>query len=125
MNASSMHMRVMLLASVLFFATASAGAAELTFDLRVERGRLPDAMRLVCVKQGDIVKLRWSTDRPIVLHLHGYNIETKVEPGSVAEMTFTARATGRFPIELHLPNKGSSGHSHGEAPLVRIEVHPK
>jgi hypothetical protein len=75
-------------------------------------------------KQGDAVKLRWTADRPMVLHLHGYDIETKVEPGAVAEMAFAARATGRFPIEEHKPD-AKGGHSHGEAPLVRIEVRPR
>ena len=54
-------------------------------------------MRLIRVKQGDAVKLRWTTDRPIVLHLHGYDIETKVEPGAVAEMAFDGPRHGKVP----------------------------
>ena len=81
-------------------------------------------MRLIRVKQGDAVKLRWTTDRLMVLHLHGYDIETKVAPGAVAEMAFAARAAGRFPVEEHKPD-AKGGHSHGEAPLVRIEVRPR
>ena len=84
-------------------------------------GRIHPLMR---VRQGDAVKLRWTTDRAIILHLHGYDIEAKVEPGAVTEMAFTARATGRFPIEEHRPN-AKGGHSHAEAPLVRIEVYPR
>ena len=103
---------------------AAAQTAEVAFDLRIEKGRVAANMRLIRVRQGDAVKLRWTTDRPIVLHLHGYDIETKAEPGGVAEMAFTARATGRFPIEEHKPN-ARGGHSHGEAPLVRIEVYPR
>ena len=103
---------------------AVAQTAEVAFDLRIERGRVAANMRLIRVRQGDAVKLRWTTDRPIILHLHGYDIEAKVEPGAVTEMAFTARATGRFPIEEHRPN-AKGGHSHGEAPLVRIEVYPR
>lgn len=102
--------------------TVGARAAELTFDLAVERGRLPQNMRLIRVKQGDDVKLRWRTDRPLILHLHGYDIETKLEPGAVVEMAFTARATGRFPVHVH--SQGSGGHTH-EAPLVQVEVYPR
>ena len=98
--------------------------AEVAFDLKIEKGKVAQNMRLIRVKQGDAVKLRWTTDRPIMLHLHGYDIETKVEPGAVAEMAFEARATGRFPVEEHKPN-AKGGHSHGEAPLVRIEVRPR
>ena len=100
-----------------------AKAEEVTFDLRVERGRVPANMQLIRVKQGDVVKLRWSTDRTTILHLHGYDIEMKVEPGAMAEMSFTARATGRFPVSVHKPKQGS-GHTH-DPPLVHVEVHPR
>jgi hypothetical protein len=102
----------------------AAQAEELTFDLRIESGRVPDKMRLVRVKQGDTVRLRWTTDRTVVLHLHGYDIEKKVEPGAIAEMSFAARATGRFPVEVHALKK-DGGKAHGEAPLVQIEVYPR
>ena len=101
----------------------AAHADDVTFDVRLEHGRAPSNMRLIRVRQGDVVKLRWRSDRPIVLHLHGYDIETKVEPGAVAEMVFTARATGRFSIEPHTP-KGGGGRDH-EAVVVRIEVYPR
>jgi hypothetical protein len=101
-----------------------AHAADLTFDLKIEAGKVPQGMRLVRVKQGDTVKLRWISDRPMVLHLHGYDIERKVEPGAVAEMSFVARAAGRFPVEEHRPS-AKGGQSHGEAALVHIEVLPR
>ena len=115
----------LLLALSLMISSATiAQQAELVFDIRIEKGKVAQDMRLIRVKQGDAVRLRWTADRPIVLHLHGYDIERKVEPGVVAEMAFEARATGRFPVEEHKPN-AKGGHSHGEAPLVRIEVRPR
>jgi hypothetical protein len=102
---------------------AGAKAEELTFNLRIENGKLPVNMRLIRVKQGDVVKLRWSSDRSIALHLHGYDIERKIDPGVVAEMTFTARATGRFPVQEHQAQSGG-GHTHG-APIVQVEVLPR
>src|SRR5262245_30678265 len=62
-------------------AVPGAKADELTFELRIQRGQVPANMRLIRVKQGDVVKLRWSSDRSIALHLHGYDIERKIEPG--------------------------------------------
>ena len=116
---------LILTAVVATFATSAVTqTAEVTFDLKVEKSRLPQNMRLIRVRQGDAVRLRWSTDRAIVLHLHGYDVEIKVEPGKTADMAFTARATGRFPIEEHKPD-ARGGHSHGEAPLARIEVYPR
>jgi len=103
---------------------AQAQAPEVAFDLKIEKGRVAERMQLVRVRQGDAVRLRWTSDRPIVLHLHGYDIETKVLPGLVAEMVFTARATGRFPVEEHRSD-ARGNHSHGEAPLVRLEVRPR
>jgi hypothetical protein len=115
---------LMFCALVVQTTVALAQGRQAVFDLRIENGRVPPNMRLVRVKQGDVVKLRWTSDRPALLHLHGYDIETKVEPGAVAEMAFTARATGRFPVEEHKPI-ARGGHSHSEAPLVRIEVQPR
>jgi hypothetical protein len=101
----------------------AGGAAEFTFDYHIERGQVTESTQVIRVKQGDVVKLRWHTDRSIILHLHGYDIERKIEPGAIGVMEFAANATGRFPVEVHRsPEAG--GHSHGEAPLVRIEVYP-
>ena len=105
-----------------FLALAGASAAELTFALRIENGHVPENMRLIRVKQNDVVRLEWSTDRRMTIHLHGYDIEKQIAPGAVTEMSFTARATGRFTLEPHLP-KSSGGHEHGDV-LVTIEVYP-
>ena len=118
------YFRACVVITVLAWATRAtiigANAAELTFDLHIERGRVAENMSVIRVKQGDVVRLRWSTDRSIILHLHGYDIERKIEPGSIGVMDFTAHVTGRFPVEVHgSPEAGS----HGEAPLVRIEVY--
>jgi hypothetical protein len=118
-------LRVFTIALLLMLgSTPAVYAAELTFDLKIQGGRLPQNMRLVRVKQGDAVTLRWTSDRLIVLHLHGYDIERRVEPGIVSEMAFVARATGRFSVEEHKPD-AKGGHSHGEAALARIEVLPR
>ncbi len=100
-----------------------AQAEELTFDLKIEQGRVSPAMRTVRVKQGDVVKLRWTSDRLVALHLHGYDIEQTVQPGVVAEMSFTARAAGRFAVFRGVPKSGGA-HSH-EAPIVTLEVRPR
>ena len=102
---------------------AFAQTPERVFDLKIEKGKVAQKMRLIRVRQGDAVKLRWTTDRPIMLHLHGYDIEKRVAPGPATEMTFTAYATGRFPIHVHM--QGAGGRAHEEAPLVNVEVYPR
>src|SRR5205807_8293465 len=100
-----------------------AHAAEVTYALRITNGRVPDNMRRIRVKQNDVVKLEWSTDKPISVHLHGYDIEQDIKPGAVSEMTFVARATGRFTVEPHIGKTQSGGHAHGDI-VVTIEVYP-
>src|SRR5262249_2858471 len=103
--------------------TVAAAAAEVTYALTVANGRVPDNMRLIRVKQNDVVKLEWRTDKPLTVHLHGYDIEQELQPGTLTEMTFTARATGRFTVEPHIGRTPSGGHAHGDV-LVTIEVYP-
>jgi hypothetical protein len=111
--------------TLLLITGGPALAAELTFDIKIERGRVPDAMRLIRVNEGDVVKLRWTSDQPIVLHLHGYDIEKRVAPRAITELAFTAFATGRFPIHVHAQGAGAGGHTHEDAPLATIDVYPR
>src|ERR1700680_1895694 len=111
------------MALLLWSATNVVTAGEVTFVLRIANGRLPENMRLIRVKQNDVVKLEWSTDKPLSIHLHGYDIEKVVGPGAVSEMTFTARATGRFTGEPHVGKTQPGGHAHG-AVLATLEVYP-
>ena len=99
------------------FTTAMAFAEGLQrFDLRVENGRLAGNLKTIRVQRNDAVEINWSADRRTVLHLHGYDIETVVEAGKLKTMSFTASATGRFPVESH-------GGRH--VVLLYIEVHPR
>ena len=86
------------------------------FDLRIENDRLSVDLKVIRVRRGDAVEINWSANRRTVLHLHGYDIETVVEVGRPQTMSFTARATGRFPIETH-------GRHHSV--LIYLEVHPR
>lgn len=72
----------------------------------------------VNVQQGDEVELKWSSDVPMELHLHGYDIEVRVAPQAPATMSFKANIPGRFSIEQH-----GQGPGHHKAVLY-LEVHP-
>ena len=102
-----------------------------SFELRIERRRLPQAQRTLRATEGERVELRWTTDEPLVLHLHGYDIETRVAPGKPAVTAFTARLTGRFPVAIHADSApGRSGSSatsssHHHVTLLHVEVHPR
>ena len=94
----------------------SVGEEPRRFELRIENSRLSTAAKTLQVRRGDAVELIWSADRRSVLHLHGYDIEITVDAGKPQTMAFRARATGRFPIEMH-------GGRH--TVLVYLEVHPR
>jgi hypothetical protein len=102
---------------VAFVAIGAARGEPLRFDLELKDGRLPERQRLVRVRQGDEVTLKWTTDRPFTLHLHGYDLEARLVPQTPVEMRFTARATGRFPLEIHGPGT--------ERTVGHLEVHPR
>jgi len=87
------------------------------FDFIIQNGRITDTRKTITVKRGDPVEINWRVDRVTTLHLHGYDLEITVWPDKSQTMDFTARATGRFAIEMHSP----SGH---HAVLIYLEVHP-
>lgn len=111
--------RAAALVALLVLAAAGAGRAEPRLvELGLKNGRLPESQRVVRVTHGDEVTLRWTTDRPVTLHLHGYDLEATLAPGAPGLMRFTARATGRFPIEVHEAGGG-------ERTVGYLEVHPR
>jgi hypothetical protein len=77
--------------------TGADAPRERTIDLAVENGAMtPDE-----VGEGDRVRLRVTSEEPIEIHLHGYDIEREVAPGEPATLSFEADLTGRFEIEDH------------------------
>ena len=103
-------------------AGAAADSAEIVaFDLVIQDHVLSGSENTVRVLQGDKVELRWHSDAPAAVHLHGYDIELHVHAGETAVMAFEADATGRFPVELH----GGHDHGGGHGALLYVEVHPR
>jgi hypothetical protein len=74
------------------------------------------------VTQGDSVVLRWSSDRRLTVHLHGYDVHTTVSPGTPSEMKIHARTTGRFPVEVHGHGEKQGGHGH--TAIFHLDVYP-
>ena len=109
-----------LLACVVFPAMAAAQDVR-RFNLALKAGELPKDNRIVKVKQGESVELRWTSDQPVRLHLHGYDIEVAVKPGEPAVTALSARMAGRFSVEKLQDKPG--GHHHGGRVLY-LEVHP-
>lgn len=109
--------------AVLLGATVlAAAAAEQVVLVNIARGAVAKDQQVLRVRQGDRVRLRWTSDRPIEIHLHGYDVLKTVEPGQLVEMAFDATVAGRFAVSEHVPG-ADQGHSH--RPLLRLEVLPR
>src|ERR1044071_4557986 len=119
MSAFHPALRALILALTVLGTAIAADAAEVTFALAISNGHVPQNVRLIRVKQNDMVKLQWSTAKPMQIHLHGYDIAKELKPGAVTEMAFTARATGRFTVAPHTGAAPGGGHSHGDV-LVTV-----
>jgi FtsP/CotA-like multicopper oxidase with cupredoxin domain len=76
---------------------SAEGPRERTVELAIEGDAMTPAQ--VTVGEGDRVNLRITADRPVELHLHGYDLEKEVEPEETAELSFEADLTGRFELE--------------------------
>jgi hypothetical protein len=94
----------------------TAGTEIRRFELRIENGRLSDNLKTIRVRQGDSVEMDWSSDRHVVIHLHGYDVEAAVDPGKTQRLQFRASVSGRFPIEAHAER---------HRVLLYLEVHPR
>ena len=111
-------------AAVIAVSCASTGAIaedasrHRVLELSIVNGAVTGVGDTLRVKQGDEVELRWSSDKPIELHLHGYDIEMKVAPHAPAVMEFKASIPGRFPVETHGQGKGP------HRPVLYLEVYP-
>jgi hypothetical protein len=107
-----------LAATVLAAAAQAEQPAPKLFALALVDGKVPAAQKTLRVAKGDNVVLRWTSDRPIALHLHGYDIEATVAREGSAAMTFLANIAGRFPVSEH-----AQGPGHHRA-ILYVEVHP-
>jgi cupredoxin-like protein len=100
------------------FVVAAAEPASQVFAIHIANGRVDPPHGTVRIGKGTRVELRLTSDRPMALHLHGYDIEARVTPQSPAVMAFTAAITGRFPISEHTSNRAP------HRALLYLEVHP-
>jgi len=123
------------LATALFLSTAAPleqsfvtqAQAPASIEVTLKGGKVAGE-RTIRVKRDDEVSLRINSDRTITLHLHGYDLERTAAPDAPAIFNFTARATGRFPMEEHISASGSDTGkaSPGHAPaILYLEVLPK
>lgn len=105
---------------------------EQTFNVRIEQRRIGTTPPTFRVPQGTLVRLDWSSDESVQIHLHGYDLLQTLRPSqpgqksAVQRMQLNADILGRFPVSAHA--FGNAGKVHGkhqrEVPLLYLEVIP-
>lgn len=75
---------------------------EVTFDLRIADRAIAGFDSAVEVKQDDVVTFNVTSDEAASFHLHGYDHELELTPQVTGSVSFTADATGSFPITIHV-----------------------
>ncbi|MGW3397150.1 hypothetical protein [Streptomyces hydrogenans] len=72
-----------------------------TLDIRVTGSTVTPTPSRVELKKGERITLRVTSDRPDTVHVHGYDREATLTPGTPAALTLTADRTGLFEVETH------------------------
>ena len=98
-------------------------SARKIIDIRIENRKIVSPMGAIRALEADVLELRWLSDEATQLHLHGYDKKLNLRPGKPGVMSFTAGATGRFPITSH--GWGKHGRGHGHHALTHLEVYPR
>lgn len=121
--------RVAHLLAILMAAALPAHGQDATrrFEVAIKDGAVARDQRVLKVRQHERVRIVWSVDAPLVVHLEGYDVSVTARPGQPQAMEFAAYAAGRFPVHAHAADtvRQGQGHAHGRGVLLRLEVHPK
>lgn len=72
-----------------------------TIDVSITEGQVQPPPRRVRVDRGQTVRIVVTSDQADKLHVHGYDKEAELRPGTPATVTFTADQTGVFEVESH------------------------
>ena len=98
-----------------------APAAQTQIQVRIENDEVVGD-HVIRLTEGQLVKMIWTADAAVELHIHGYDIRIEVSPDVPTEISFLAHATGRFAVTSH---GFGDQDGHGHETLAYIEVYPK
>ena len=102
---------------------ALAAADPVVVELALVRGKPEGGVRTVRVERDAALEIRARSDESLEIHIHGYDVTLRVQPGSVASVRMGAKLVGRFPVTAHL--HGKHGGKASEPTLLYLEVHPR
>jgi hypothetical protein len=87
--------------------------------IRIQGGQVVGGAKTIEVTKGEPLRLVVASDAPDDIHVHGYDLEKRVEPSAPARFNFKANLEGVFEVESHVAEDA------GRDPLVaRLVVNP-
>jgi len=98
--------------SVSSSASATKSGAEQRIEVTFAHGKASGDTGRVQVAKGTSVSLVVTSDVADEVHLHGYDIEKELTPGTPVTLQFDATIAGVFEVELH----------HADTVLLRLQV---
>ena len=87
--------------------------------IRIQGGQVAGGVKDITVTKGDRVRIVVSSDAHDDIHLHGYDIEKEVEPGTPAVFNFVADIEGIFEMESHVAEDAGR-----EPQVAKLTVEP-
>jgi len=80
--------------------------------ISIEDGQVSNGLEVITLKKNDQVKLTFTSNNEIEIHLHGYDIKNLVKPNETSVMEFKAIATGRYNVTSHSDQADGNHHNH-------------
>jgi FtsP/CotA-like multicopper oxidase with cupredoxin domain len=81
--------------------TAPQAPQPVVEKIEIKGGQPVGGPKKISVKKGQQVEIDVTSDATGQAHLHGYDIEKKLEPGKTVKFAFKADIEGVFEFELH------------------------
>ena len=110
-------------------ALLGAASAVREFDVSIRDRHVEGGASTLRIKRGDTVLMRWRSDEPVSLHVHGYDLRANLSATSPVTIRFEAKVAGRFPITAHefgaAADQDLRPKPHREVTLLYLEVLPE
>lgn len=82
-------------------ATASTPAVDREITVTIAKRRISPPTGRVTVAKGQLVRITVTSDADDELHVHGYDLGTRLPAGTPGSVEFRAEKTGLFEVETH------------------------
>ena len=81
--------------------SSTTASGPVTINVTIVSGKVSPSGAKYDVSKGSTVTINVTSDSADTIHVHGYEIEKGVVPGTPLVITFTADQTGRYEVETH------------------------